>query len=96
MIQRLVQASGLDAVTLGVILTGTEKVARTNLGITTVEQGFDVLKSGARRCIDVGTWGELKEQFGSLALVIAGVQEVMRFDGLNIELSAVPKGKEIT
>lgn len=42
----------------------------------------------------VATSGELKERFGSLAFVIAGVQEVAAFDGLHVELSEVSDGTE--
>ena len=117
-IQGLVDADALDEVTLGVLPAGTENIFATNIGVTDIEHGFDVLETGERRRIDVGiagdelfmvscvaglpadasvaTSGELKERFGSLAFVIAGVQEIATFDGLHIELSAVSNGEETT
>ena len=117
-IQGLVDADALDEVTLGVLPAGTENIFATNVGVTDIEHGFELLERGERRRIDVGfagdepfvmsciaglpadasvaTSGELKERFGSLAFVIAGIQEVASFDGLDIELSAVSNGEETT
>ena len=115
-VRGLDEADGLDSVTLGVVPTGTENIFATNVGITGIKHGFDMLDHGERRDIDVGvaedtpfvmsciaglpadasvaTSGELKERFGSLAFVIAGIQEVASFDGLDIELTAVSQGEE--
>ena len=117
-IQGLVEADALNEVTLGVIPVGTANIFATNIGITNPEHGFNILKTGERRRIDIGfagdepfamsciaglpanasvaTSGELKERFGSLAFVIAGVQEVATFDGLHLELTAVSNGEETT
>ncbi|MFC6824972.1 diacylglycerol/lipid kinase family protein [Halopelagius fulvigenes] len=117
-IQGLVDADALDEVTLGVLPAGTKNIFATNIGVTGIQQGFEVLEYGDRRRIDVGfagdepfvmsciagllanasvaTSGELKERFGSLAFVITGVQEVLTFDGLNIEITVVSNGEETT
>lgn len=42
----------------------------------------------------VATSGELKEHFGSLAFLVAGVEEAAGFDGLHIELTAFSNGEE--
>lgn len=117
-VRGLDRANGLDSVTFGVVPTGTANIFATNVGITGIEHGFEMLDRGERRDIDVGvagdapfvmsciaglpadasvaTSGELKERFGSLAFVIAGLQEVASFDGLDIELTAVSQGEETT
>ena len=107
-----------DEVVLGVVPAGTENIFARNIGVTDIEQGFEVLERGPRRAIDVGVAGEepfvmsciaglpadasvaasseLKKRFGSLAFVVAGIQELASFDGLHIELSAVSNGEETT
>lgn len=117
-IQGLVDADALDEVTLGVLPAGTENIFATNIGVTDIEHGFEVLESGERRHINLGvagdepfvmsciaglpadasvaTSGELKERFGSLAFVIAGLQEVATFEELHLEINAVSNGEETT
>lgn len=117
-IQGFVDADALDKVTLSVLPAGTENLFATNIGVTDIEQGFDVLETGETRRIDVGfagdepfvmsciaglpadasvaTSSELKERFGSLAFVIAGLQEVATFEELHLEVNAVSNGEETT
>lgn len=117
-IQGLVDADALDEVTLGVLPAGTENIFATNLGVTDIEHGLEVLESGERRCIDVGVAGdepfvmsciaglpadasvatssELKERFGSLAFVIAGLQEVATYEELHLGVKAVSQDEETT
>lgn len=117
-IQGLVDADALDEVTLGVLPAGTENIFATNIGVTDIEHGFEVLESGERRHINLGvagdepfvmsciaglpadasmaTSGELKERFGSLAFVIAGLQEIATFEELHLEINAVSNGEETT
>jgi diacylglycerol kinase (ATP) len=58
-IQGLVRADALDAVTLGVIPTGTENLFATNIGIRDIEHGFSLLEQGERRRIDLGIAGDM-------------------------------------
>lgn len=117
-VRGLVEASALGTVTLGVIPTGTENIFAGNIGVTSIEDGFDLLDDGERRRIDVGFAGEepfvvsciaglpadvsvaassdLKERFGSLAFVVASLQEVTDFSGLDIDITAHSKGEETT
>ncbi|WP_101297114.1 diacylglycerol/lipid kinase family protein [Halegenticoccus soli] len=53
-VQGLVEAEALGDVTLGVIPVGTANLFATNIGIRSIEQGFDALETGERRRIDVG------------------------------------------
>ncbi|WP_226042455.1 YegS/Rv2252/BmrU family lipid kinase [Natrinema sp. DC36] len=57
-VRGLVEASALGKVTLGVIPTGTENIFATNIGVASIEEGFDLLDHGERRRIDVGFAGE--------------------------------------
>lgn len=57
-VQGLVDADALEEVTLGVVPAGTENVFATNVGVTGVEQAFEVLASGERRRLDVGFAGD--------------------------------------
>lgn len=115
-VRGLSAASALGDVTLGVIPTGTANIFATNVGVTSIEQGFDLLERGERRRIDTGVAGgepfvvsciaglpadvsvaassDLKEQFGSLAFVVAGLQELTELDGFRIELTAISNGEE--
>ncbi|MFD1600840.1 diacylglycerol/lipid kinase family protein [Halobellus rarus] len=117
-VRGLVAASALGTVTLGVIPTGTENIFATNTGVTSIEEGFELLDHGERRRIDVGFAGgepfvvsciaglpaevsvaassDLKERFGSLAFVVASLQEVTEFEGLHIDLTAISNGEETT
>lgn len=117
-VRGLVAAGGLDDVTLGVIPTGTENLFASNVGVTGVEQGFELLERGERRRVDLGFAGgepfvvsciagvpadvsvaassDLKERFGSLAFVVAGLRELVALEGLHIDLTAVANGEEHT
>jgi YegS/Rv2252/BmrU family lipid kinase len=110
------EEDALDGVTVVPLPVGTENIVASNLGIRSVEQGFDVVETGARRRIDLGvaddelfamsciaglladasiaTSDELKERFGSMAFVVAGLQEMASFDGLHVDLTAVSQGEE--
>lgn len=54
----IVAADGLDDVAVGVVPTGTENLFARNVGVTDIEQAFDVLEAGERRRLDVGVAGE--------------------------------------
>lgn len=117
-VRGLVAASALGTVTLGVIPTGTENIFATTIGVTSIEEGFDLLDHGERRRIDVGfaggepfvvsciagvpaqvsvaTSSDLKERFGSLAFVVAGLQELTAFEGFQIDLTTSSNGEEAT
>lgn len=117
-VRGLVEASALGKVTLGVIPTGTENIFATNIGVASIEEGFDLLDHGERRRIDVGFAGgepfvvsciagfpaevsvaassDLKERFGSLAFVVASLQELTEFEELQIEFTALSNGEETT
>lgn len=56
--QGLADVDALDEVTLGVIPAGTENIFATNIRITDLEQGFDVLETGERRQLDIGIAGD--------------------------------------
>jgi diacylglycerol kinase (ATP) len=58
-VQGLIRADALDAVTLGVIPTGTENLFATNMGVQGIEHGFALLESGERRQIDLGIAGDM-------------------------------------
>lgn len=68
---------------------------RIDIGIAGDEPFVMSCIAGLPADASVATSGELKEHFGSLAFVIAGVQEMATFDGLHIELSAVSNGEEM-
>lgn len=53
-VRGIAQADALDRVTLGVLPTGTGNNFAQNIGITTTEEGFEVLQHGERRTIDLG------------------------------------------
>lgn len=117
-VRGLAETSGLGNVALGVIPTGTENIFATNIGVASIEEGFDLLDNGKRRRIDVGFAGgepfivsciaglpaevsvaassDLKERFGSLAFVVASLQELTEFEGLHIDLTAISNGEETT
>jgi YegS/Rv2252/BmrU family lipid kinase len=117
-VRGLVEASALGKVTVGVIPTGTQNIFATNIGVTSIEEGFDLLDHGERRRIDVGfaggepfvvsciagfpaevsvaTSSDLKERFGSVAFVIASLQEFTEFEELQIDLTAISDGEETT
>ncbi|GAA0250923.1 diacylglycerol/lipid kinase family protein [Haladaptatus pallidirubidus] len=117
-VQGLAEVDALDSVTLGVLPVGTKNIFATNIGITNLEQGFEVLKTGKRRSIDIGfaddepfvlsciagltaeaslaTSSELKERFGSLGFIIAGIREATEFESLHLNLTAVLDEKEAT
>ncbi len=46
--------------------------------------------------VSVAASSDLKERFGSLAFVVAGLQELTAFEGLNIDLTAISNGEETT
>lgn len=48
------EADALDAVTVGVIPAGTGNNFAKNVGISTIDEGFDALDEGDRRRIDLG------------------------------------------
>jgi diacylglycerol kinase (ATP) len=53
-VKGLQAAGALGEVTVGVVPAGTGNDFATNIGITDIEQAFDVLDSGPRRVIDLG------------------------------------------
>ncbi|WP_135305026.1 diacylglycerol/lipid kinase family protein [Haloarcula amylovorans] len=53
-VKGVVEADALDTVTVGVIPCGTGNDFAGNVGITGIEQGFEVLEAGERRQIDLG------------------------------------------
>jgi len=53
-VRGVVDADGLDAVTVGVIPAGTGNDFAANVGVTDLDTAFDVLESGERRWLDVG------------------------------------------
>ncbi|WP_458209663.1 diacylglycerol/lipid kinase family protein [Haladaptatus sp. NG-SE-30] len=57
-VRGLVDADALDAVTFGVVPTGTGNNFAGNVGVTGIEQAFEVLENGERRRIDLGTTNE--------------------------------------
>lgn len=57
-VQGLVDADALDAVTLGVVPVGTANIFAEKVGVTDVDQGFEVFEFGETRRIDLGMAGE--------------------------------------
>jgi YegS/Rv2252/BmrU family lipid kinase len=53
-VRGVVAADGLDRVTVGVIPVGTGNNFAGNIGVTGIDEAFDVLKNGDRRRIDLG------------------------------------------
>lgn len=53
-IQGLRKAEALDDVRVGVIPAGTANIVAADLGIESIEHGFEVLETGERRDIDLG------------------------------------------
>ncbi|WP_458187449.1 diacylglycerol/lipid kinase family protein [Haladaptatus sp. NG-WS-4] len=57
-VRGLVAADALDSVTFGVVPTGTGNNFAGNVGVTGIEQAFELLETGERRRIDLGTTNE--------------------------------------
>ncbi|WP_232688305.1 diacylglycerol/lipid kinase family protein [Halobacterium zhouii] len=57
-LQGLADADALGAVPLAVIPAGTQNLFATNVGVETIEGGFDVAENGRRRNLDVGFAGD--------------------------------------
>ncbi|MBX0296201.1 diacylglycerol/lipid kinase family protein [Haloarcula nitratireducens] len=53
-VRGVVEAEALDDVTVGVLPCGTGNDFAANVGVTGIEQGFEVLEAGERRRIDLG------------------------------------------
>jgi YegS/Rv2252/BmrU family lipid kinase len=53
-VQGISAADALDAVTVGVVPAGTGNDFATNIGVTGIEEGFDVVANGERRRLDLG------------------------------------------
>lgn len=103
------EADALERVTFGVIPAGTGNNFAKNVGIDGIEQGFDVLETGERRRIDLGTanghlfvnsciggvtadasvntTAEMKNRFGVLAYVFAGLRTAVEFEGLHLDVA---------
>jgi YegS/Rv2252/BmrU family lipid kinase len=54
-VRGLDEADALDSVTFAVVPTGTGNNFAGNIGVTSIEQSFEVLDAGERRRIDLGT-----------------------------------------
>lgn len=116
-VQGLLEADALSSVTLGVLPGGTANRFAADIGIKSLNHGFDVFNTGESRSLDLGIAGndvfvlsciagltaeatkaatpELKERFGRFAFAIAGLQEAITFDPLDVTLTAVSNGKEL-
>jgi len=57
-VRGLDEADALEAVTVGVVPCGTGNDFAGNLGVTGIEQAFEVLEGGERRRIDLGMAGD--------------------------------------
>jgi diacylglycerol kinase family enzyme len=53
-VRGVVRATALDRVTVGIVLGGTGNDFAGNVGITGIEQAFEVLDRGERRRVDFG------------------------------------------
>ena len=69
------EADAFDTVTLGVIPTGTANIFATNIGIESIEDGFDALSTGDIRQIDLGMAGEEPFVMACVAGLIAEASE---------------------
>ena len=87
---------GITNLEHGFYMLETGERRRIDIGIAGDEPFVMSCIAGLPADASVATSGELKEHFGSLAFVIAGIREIATFDGLHIELSAVSNGEETT
>lgn len=79
----------------GVVETGARRYL--DVGVTDGSEPFVMsCIAGLPAEASVSTSSELKARFGSLAFVVAGLQEMASFDGLRIDLSLVDDGEERT
>ncbi|UPV72933.1 diacylglycerol kinase family lipid kinase [Halorussus limi] len=110
-VQGLVRADALDAVTLCVVPAGTENFFARGLGVETLAEGFEVAADGETRALDLGVAGDepfvlsaiaglpadasaaathnRKNSLGPVAFVVAGIEEALDFDGLQVRIDAV-------
>ncbi|SFR47322.1 diacylglycerol/lipid kinase family protein [Halogeometricum limi] len=75
-----------------VVETGARR--RIDLGVADGEPFVMSCIAGLIADASIATSDELKERFGSLAFVVAGVQEMASFDGLHVDLTAISDGEE--
>lgn len=69
------EANAFDTVTLGVIPAGTANIFATNIGIESIEDGFDALEQGETRRIDLGMAGDEPFVMACVIGLIADVSE---------------------
>lgn len=69
------ERDAFDRVTMGVIPTGTANIFASNIGIETIEQGFEALRAGEIRRIDIGVAGDEPFAVSCIAGVTADVSE---------------------
>ena len=87
-------AIGVEDAASGIELLESGERRTIDVGIAGEEPFVMSCIAGLPADASVATSGELKERFGSLAFVIVGIQEVMSFDGLHMEVTSVSRGEE--
>jgi len=80
---------GITGVEHGVEVADTGEKRTVDVGMAGDEPFLVSCIAGLPADASVSTSGELKERFGTLAFFITGVQETLRFDGLDIDIEAV-------
>lgn len=87
---------GIQNIEQGFDVLETGETRRIDIGIAGDEPFVMSCIAGLTADASVATSSELKERFGSLAFVIAGLQEVATFEELHLEINAVLNGEETT
>ena len=80
---------GVRDIEHGVEVADTGETRTVDVGVADDEPFLVSCIAGLPADASVSTPGDLKERFGTLAFLLTGAQEALRFDGLDITISAV-------
>ncbi|KAA9407910.1 MULTISPECIES: diacylglycerol kinase family protein [unclassified Haloarcula] len=80
---------GVTDIEHGVEIADTGETRTVDVGVAGDEPFLVSCIAGLPADASVSTPGELKERFGTLAFLITGAQEALRFDGLDLTIEAV-------
>ena len=80
---------GVTDIEHGVEIADIGETRPVDVGVADEEPFLVSCIAGLPADASVSTPGDLKERFGTLAFLLTGAQEALRFDGLNITIAAV-------
>lgn len=87
---------GVASIKEGFDLLDHGKRRRIDVGFAEGEPFIVSCIAGLPAEVSVAASSDLKERFGSLAFVVASLQELTEFEGLHIDLTAISNGEETT